>query len=41
MKRLYWSHISMVRKCPLRYLWYKGHPDHDLGAGLGKPKPLA
>lgn len=37
---MYWSHIKMMRDCPQKYLWYKGHPDHDLGAGLGLPKPI-
>jgi hypothetical protein len=40
MKYLYWSHIKMMRECPQKYLWVKGHPQHDLGAGYGKPKPL-
>ena len=40
MRNLYWSHIKMMRECPQKYLWYKGHPDHDLGAGLGKRKPI-
>jgi len=40
MKYLYWSHVKMMRECPQRYLWTKGHPNHDLGAGWGKPKPL-
>tara|TARA_B100000073_G_scaffold283349_1_gene244362 strand:- start:364 stop:1344 length:981 start_codon:yes stop_codon:yes gene_type:complete len=40
MKYIYWSHIKMMRECPQRYLWSKGHPDHDLGAGIGKKKPL-
>lgn len=40
MKYLYWSHIKMMRECPQKYLWYKGHPDHDLGSGLGNPKAI-
>jgi len=40
MRYLYWSSLKMMRDCPQRYLWTKGHPDHDLGAGKGKPKPL-
>lgn len=40
MRNIYWSHIKMMRACPQQYLWHKGHPDHDLGAGKGKPKPL-
>ena len=34
------SHLKMMRACPQQYLWHKGHPDHDLGAGKEKPKPL-
>jgi len=40
MKRLYWSNVKMMKECPQRFLWTKGHKDHDLGQGLGKPKPL-
>jgi len=40
MKNLYWSHIKMMRECPQKFLWHKGHPNHDLGAGVGNPKPL-
>lgn len=40
MQNLYWSHIKMMRECPQKYLWSKGHPKFDLGAGQGKPKPL-
>lgn len=40
MRRLYWTHIKTLRDCPQRYLWTKGHPNHDLGAGMGQPKPL-
>jgi hypothetical protein len=40
MRNIYWSHLKMMRACPQQYLWHKGHPDHDLGAGKGKPKPL-
>lgn len=40
MRNIYWSHIKMMRACPQQYLWHKGHPDHDLGAGFGKRKPL-
>ena len=40
MQYLYWTHIKMMRTCPRQFLWTKGHPLHDLGAGLGKPKPL-
>jgi hypothetical protein len=40
MQNLYWSHIKMMRECPRKYLWSKGHPGIDLGAGEGKPKPL-
>lgn len=40
VKYIYWSHIKMMRECPQRYLWSKGHPDHDLGNGIGKKKPL-
>ena len=37
---IYWSHIKMMRECPQKYLWTKGHPEHDLGNGFGEPKPL-
>jgi RecB family exonuclease len=40
MRNIYWSHLKMMRACPRQYLWHKGHPNHDLGAGYGKPKPL-
>lgn len=40
MRNIYWSHIKMMRACPRQYLWHKGHPNHDLGAGYGKPMPL-
>jgi len=30
----------MMRQCPQKFLWSYGHPDHDLGAGMGKRKPL-
>jgi hypothetical protein len=40
MKRLYWSSLKMMRECPQKYLWHKGHPNHDLGQGFGKKKPL-
>ena len=40
MRNIYWSHLKMMRACPQQYLWHKGHPDHDLGAGKGKRKPL-
>jgi hypothetical protein len=40
MRHIYWSHLKMMRECPQKYLWHKGHPDHDLGAGKGKRKPL-
>jgi hypothetical protein len=40
MRNIYWSHLKMMRACPRQYLWHKGHPDHDLGAGYGKPMPL-
>lgn len=40
MHRLYWTSVKTMLECPQRYLWSKGHPDHDLGAGPGKPKPL-
>ena len=33
MRNIYWSHLKMMRACPQQYLWHKGHPDHDLGAG--------
>ena len=38
--RLYWSSLKMMRECPQKYLWHKGHPHHDLGSGYGKKKPL-
>lgn len=40
MQYLYWTHIKMMRDCPQKYLWTKGHPKHDLGRGYGKSKPL-
>jgi len=40
MRNLYWSHIKMMKECPQRYLWSKGHPKYDLGNGLGKKKSL-
>lgn len=40
MRHIYWSHLKMMRACPQQYLWHKGHPDHDLGQGKGKPKFL-
>lgn len=40
MKNLYWSHLKMMRECPQKFLWTKGHPNHDLGNGHGKPKSL-
>ena len=40
MRNIYWSHLKMMRACPQQYLWHKGHPNHDLGAGKGKPMPL-
>lgn len=40
MRNIYWSHLKMMRACPQQYLWHKGHPDIDLGAGKGNPKPL-
>ena len=40
MRNIYWSHLKMMRACPQQYLWHKGHPDHDLGSGKGKRKPL-
>jgi hypothetical protein len=40
MKNIYWSHIKMMRECPQKFLWTKGHPQHDLGNGHGNPKSL-
>ena len=40
MRNIYWSHIKMIKDCPQRYLWTKGHPNHDLGNGYGKRKSL-
>jgi len=40
MNVLYWSHIKAMRECPQKFLWSRGNPEIDLGAGLGKPKPL-
>lgn len=39
MHKLYWSSLKMMRECPQKYLWHKGHPDHDLGQGYGRKKP--
>ncbi|NBP58973.1 hypothetical protein EBU71_20990, partial [bacterium] len=40
MNVLYWSHLKVMRECPQKFLWSRGNPEIDLGAGLGKPKPL-
>ncbi len=37
---VYWSNLKIFRECPKKYLWSKGHPEIDVGAGLGKPFPL-
>lgn len=36
---LYWTNFKRYEECPQKYLWYRGHPEYDLGAGLGKSKP--
>jgi len=40
MNVLYWSHLKVMRECPQKFLWSRGNPEIDLGAGYGKPKPL-
>jgi len=37
---IYWSNLKLFRECPKKYLWSKGHPEIDLGAGMGKPFPI-
>lgn len=42
MKRtMFWSHFQSYRKCPQQYLYYKGWPGIDVGAGPGNPYPLS
>lgn len=38
-RTIYWSHFKDYRNCPQKYLWNKGWPGIDLGAGPGQPKP--
>lgn len=35
----YWSHYEAFYNCPQKYLYQYGHPEIDLGYGLGKPVP--
>jgi len=35
----YYTAFSTYQSCPLQYLYKKGHPEIDLGYGLGKPVP--
>ncbi len=37
---LYWTHIEAYEVCPQKGLWKAGWPDIDLGAGLGRSKPV-
>ena len=37
---LYWSSLETYEACPQKFLWGRGWPGIDLGAGLGKPKPV-
>lgn len=39
-RTMYWSHFQNYTKCPQKYLWTKGWPGIDLGAGPGKKKPV-
>ena len=38
--RLYWSSLELYEECPQKFLWRRGWQTIDLGAGLGRPKPL-
>ena len=38
---LHWSTVSSFISCPQGHLWDRGCPGIDLGAGDGKPKPVA
>jgi len=40
-KPLYWSTLKMYEECPQKCLWSRGRPGIDLGAGLGRRKPVA
>jgi hypothetical protein len=36
---IYWSSLAEYRSCPQKFLWSRGWPGYDLGAGDGKKKP--
>jgi len=36
---LYWSNLTRYEDCPQGFLWNRGWPTIDLGAGLGRKKP--
>lgn len=39
VKYHYWSHYEAFFHCPQKYLYQYGHPEIDLGYGMGKPIP--